>query len=83
MIHKTQHRPIAIKLKAAVSPQEVPFSRRCNPKKADREGFAKSIDMGITDIVPAPDTMDPLWTLSRMHQDKTLPVAAAQDISVV
>ena len=55
MIPKTQHRPIAIKIKAAVSPQAVPFRRRYILKKADWEGFAKSVDMGITNIVPTPD----------------------------
>ena len=55
VIPKTQHRSIAIKIKAAVSPQEVPVRRRYNLKKADWEGFAKSVDMGITDIVLTPD----------------------------
>ena len=55
VIPKTQHRPIAIKIKAAVSPQEVPFRRRYNLKKADWEGFPRFVDMGITDIVPTPD----------------------------
>ena len=55
VILKTQHIPIAIKLNAAVTPQEVPFRRRYNLKKADLEGFAKSVDMGITDIVPTPN----------------------------
>ena len=55
VIPKTQHRPIAIKINAAVSPQEVPFRRRYNLKKEDWEGFAKSDDMGIIDIVPTPD----------------------------
>ena len=55
VIPKTQHRPIAIKIKAAVSPQEVPFRRRYNLKKGDWEGFAESVDMGITDSVLTPD----------------------------
>ena len=55
VIAKTQHRPIAININAVVSPQEFPFRRRYNIKKSDSEGFAKSKDMGITDIVPTPD----------------------------
>ena len=34
---------------------EVPFRRRYNLKKSDREGCAKTVNMGITDIVPTPD----------------------------
>ena len=64
VIPKTQHRPIAIKIKAAVSPQEVPFRRRYNLKKADWEGIAKSGDMGITDIVPTPDNYGAFVELS-------------------
>ena len=56
VIPKTQHRTIAIKIKAAISPQEVPFRRRYNLKKTDWECFAKSVDMGITNIYPRPDS---------------------------
>lgn len=55
VIPKTQHRPIGIKIKAAVSPQEVPFRRRYNLKKADWEGYEKFIDRDITKIMPTPD----------------------------
>ena len=55
VIPKTQHRPIAIKIKATTPPQEVPFRRRYNLKKADWEGFDKSVDMSVTDSVPTPD----------------------------
>ena len=48
MIPKTRHRPIAINIKAVVSPQEV-------LNKADWEGFPKYVDIGITEIVPTPD----------------------------
>ena len=78
MIPKTQHRLIAIKTKAAVSPHDVPFKRRYNIKKAGWEGFAKSVDMDITDIVP---TMDPLWTLSRKQQDGTSYICGITDES--
>ena len=71
MIPNTQHRPIAIKIKATVSPQEVPFRKRYNIKKADWKGLAKSVDMGITDIVPTPDNygsfMDPIKKASRQN----------------
>ena len=52
---QSQHRPIEIMIKDAVSPQEVPFRGRYSLKKADWEGLAKSVDMSITDIVPVPD----------------------------
>ena len=81
VIPKSQHRPIAIKLKAAVSPQEVPFTRRYYLNKADLEGFSKSVDMGITDIVSTPDNYG---SFVQEHQNRTFPVvAAAQAISVV
>ena len=54
-IRKSQHRPIAIKIKTAISPHEVPFRRQYNIKKADCESFVMSVDMGSTDIVPTPD----------------------------
>ena len=66
-----------MRIKSSVPPQEVPFRRRYNLKKADWGGFTKSVGMGITDIVQHLITMDPLWTLSRKHQDITFPVATA------
>ena len=83
VILKSQHRPIAIKIKAAVSPQENPFRRRYNLKKADKEGFAKSVEMGITDIVPTPDNYGFFVDLVKKHLDRTIPVDAAQAIYVL
>ena len=75
MIPKTQHRPIsiAIKIKAAVSPQEVPFRGRYNLKKADWEGFAKPVDMGITDIVPTPDNYGSFVDLIKKASRQNIP----------
>ena len=73
MIPTTQHRPIAIKIKAAVSPQEVPFRRRYSLKKADWEGFAKSVDMGITDIVPTPDNYGSFVDLIKKASRRNIP----------
>ena len=70
---KTQHRPIAIKIKAAVSPQEVPFGRRYNLKKADWEGFSKSVDMGITDIVPSLDNYGSFVDLIKKTSRRDIP----------
>ena len=73
VIPKTQHRPIAINIKAAVSPQEAPFRRRYNLKKADWEGFAKSVDMGITDIVPTPDNYGSFVDLIKKTSRQNIP----------
>ena len=54
VIPRTQHKPIGIKIKAAVTPQQVPFRRRYNFKKADWEGYAKSTDDGIQNLPPTP-----------------------------
>ena len=72
VIPKSQHRPIAIKIKAAVSPQDVPFKRRCNLNKADWEGFAKSVDICITDIV-TPDNYGSLVDLIKKPSRQNIP----------
>ena len=81
VIPKTRHRPIAINIKTAVS-QEVPFRRRYNLKKVDLEGYAKSVDMGITDIVPTPDNYGSAVDSINKASNRTFLVAAAQAISV-
>ena len=73
VIPKTQHRPIAIKIKYAVSPKEIPFRRSYNLKKADWEGFAKSVDMGITDIEPTPDDYGSFVDLIKTEHSPWLP----------
>ena len=73
VIPKTQHRPIAIMIKAAVSPQEVPFRRKYNLKKADWEGFSKSVDMGITEIVPTPDNYGSFVDLIKKASRQNIP----------
>ena len=42
-IPKTQHRPISIKLNAAIRPRNVPFRRRYNLKKAKWQSYAKEV----------------------------------------
>ena len=73
VIPKTQHSHIAIKIKAAVSPQEVPFRRRYNLEKAVWEGFVKSVDMGITDIVPTPDNNGSFVDLIKKASRQNIP----------
>ena len=46
-IPKTQHRPISIKLNAAIRPRNVPFRRRYNLKKAKWQSYTKEVDNGI------------------------------------
>ena len=65
LIPKTQHRPIAIKIKTAVSPQEVPFRRRYNlngkGNSIHRPSKAKITDARITEYsLTSPFTMEEL-----------------------
>ena len=53
-IPKTQHRPINIKLNAAIRPRNVPFRRRYNLKKAKWQSYAKEVDNGIANTNPVP-----------------------------
>ena len=73
MIPKTQHRPIAIKIKAAVSPQEVPFRRRYNLKKADWKVLLSLSMWGITDIVPTPDNYGSFVELIKKPSIQNIP----------
>ncbi len=72
-IPKTQHRPIAIKIKAAVTPQEVPFRRRYNLKKADWRGYAKSLDVGIQNLPPSPDNYDTFVSIVKKASCRNIP----------
>ena len=57
-IPKTQHRPISIKLNAAIRPRKVPFRRRYNLKKAKWQSYAKEVDNGIANTNPAPENYE-------------------------
>ena len=70
---KSQNRPIAIKIKASVSPQEIPFRRRYNLKKVDWEGLATSVDMGITDIIPSLDNYGTFVDLVKNASRQNIP----------
>ena len=73
VIHRTQHRPIGIKIKAAVTPQQVPFRRRYNFKKADWEGYAKSTDDGIQNLPPTPGNYERFVSLVKKASCRNIP----------
>ena len=49
-IPRTQHRPIACVLSAAIRPETVPFKRRFNSKKANWDKFSKELDKEIVHL---------------------------------
>uniref|UniRef100_H3ANI7 Endonuclease/exonuclease/phosphatase domain-containing protein n=1 Tax=Latimeria chalumnae TaxID=7897 RepID=H3ANI7_LATCH len=57
-IPHTQHRPIAISVTAAITPNLVPMHRRFNFKKADWRGFSEDLDKKVTYIDPTPENYD-------------------------
>ena len=73
VIPRTQHRPIGIKIKAAVTPQQVPFRRRYNFKKADWEGYAKSTDDGIQNLPPTPGNYERFVSLVKKASCRNIP----------
>ena len=72
-IPKTQHRPISIKLNAAIRPRNVPFRRRYNPKKAKWQNYAEEVDNGIANINPVPENYEKFVNLVRRSSNKTIP----------
>ena len=73
VIPRTQHRPIGFKIKAAVTPQQVPFRRRYNFKKADWEGYAKSTDDGIQNLPPTPGNYERFVSLVKKASCRNIP----------
>ena len=73
VIPRTQHRPIGIKIKAAVTPQQVPFRRRYNFKKADWESYAKSTDDGIQNLPPTPGNYERFVPLVKKASCRNIP----------
>ena len=79
MIPKSQHRPILIKVKADVSPQEDPFRRRCNLKKKNWEALSILSIWVLLTFCQHLIGMDPSWTLSRNHKYITFPVSGVTE----
>ena len=57
-VPQSQHRPIGIQVKAAITPNIVPFKRRFNYKKADWKGFAKELEQNVRRITPIAQNYD-------------------------
>ena len=72
-ISKTQHRPISIKLNAAIRPRNVPFRRRYNLKKAKRQSYAKEVDNGIANTNPVLEHYKKFVNLVRSSSNKNIP----------
>ena len=51
-VPQSQHRPIGIQVKAAITPNKVPFKRRFNYKKADWNGFKDELEQNVKTIPP-------------------------------
>lgn len=72
-IPKSQHRPIAVKITAAVSPTTVPFCRRFNFQKANWKGFSEELDEAISKIEPSPENYDSFVDLVKKIARKKIP----------
>ena len=72
-IPKTQHRPISIKLNAAIRPKNVPFRRRYNLKKAKWQSYAKEVNNGIANTDPVPENYEKFVNLVRRSSNKNIP----------
>ena len=69
VIPKTQHRPIATKIKAAVSPT----SEKVQPKESRLGRFFQVCWFGITDIVPTPDNYESFVYLIKKASRQNIP----------
>ena len=67
------HRPISIKLNAAIRPRNVPFRRRYNLKKAKWQSYAKEVDNGIANTNPVPENYEQFVNLVRRSSNKNIP----------
>ena len=72
-IPKTQHRPISIKLNAAIRLRNGPFRRRYNLKKAKWQSYAKEVDNGIANTNPVPENYEKFVNLVRRSSNKNIP----------
>ena len=52
---RSQHRPISVMIKPAITKSEVPFRRRFNLKKAKWTDFKKGMEKALLDVEPTPD----------------------------
>ncbi|KAJ8388028.1 hypothetical protein AAFF_G00148190 [Aldrovandia affinis] len=52
---KSQHRPISITIKPAITKTEVPFRRRFNLQKAKWTEYSEGMERALLDVEPTPD----------------------------
>lgn len=72
-IPKTQHRPIACEIRAAINPITVPFQRRFNFKKARWSEFSEALDIEIKQIQPAPHQYETFVEVVKKISRKYIP----------
>ena len=72
-IPKTQHRPISVRVHAAVTPTIVPYGRRFNFQKADWISFATDLENQIYNITPNPKNYKPFTNLVQNIARKHIP----------
>lgn len=72
-IPRTQHRPIRCSVSAVVKPENVPFRRRFNFKKANWSKFSKDLDAEIVRIAPQPERYDTFIELVKKISKRNIP----------
>lgn len=72
-IPKTQHRPIICIASAILEPEQVPFKRRFNFKKAEWNRFKENLDAEVREITPQPENYESFIELVRKISRKCIP----------
>ncbi|XP_072022738.1 uncharacterized protein [Amphiura filiformis] len=70
---RTQHRPIGLQIRAAVSPASVPSRRRFNYQKANWEGFSSDLDAAVSNIEASPENYDLFVKTIKENTRKNIP----------
>ena len=70
-VPRSQHRPIGVQVNAAITVQTVPFRRRFNLKKANREQYAYQLDAALEHIPATAELyyqfVNALWKVARKN----------------
>ena len=72
-IPRSQHRPIGVQVNADITVQTVPFRRRFNLKKANREQYAYQLDVAVENIPATAKCYDQLVNTLRKVARKNIP----------
>ena len=75
-IPRTQHRPIGIKINAAVMPKTVPFQRRFNYTKANWQDFSEELESYAGNMEPKPTKYDKFIELVNKAARNNIPEVA-------